>query len=126
MKTINPRRAFGAVATVAALSLGVAGPARAAIDCQGYVSSLSLDLNGWGLVTLSLSNGPNYVYLCNTEGSIRNSVPLGVCRTMYATLMAAKLSGKQMLIRFYDHASCGAIPSWTDAGTLGWTQVLQD
>jgi hypothetical protein len=45
---------------------------------------------------------------------------------MYATLMAAKVAGKGVSIRFYDHGSCSAIPSWADAGTLGWTILLTE
>lgn len=45
---------------------------------------------------------------------------------MYATLVTAKTTGKRVLIRFNDHATCGAIPVWTLAGALGWTMVLTD
>jgi hypothetical protein len=95
------------------------------VDCTGTVTNLSINLDNEGAVTLSLSSGPTSVYLCSIDG-IRNGVSATVCRTMYATLMAAKISGKGVLIRFLDYNACAAVPSWGNAGTLGWTQLLLD
>lgn len=101
-------------------------PARSAVDCKGSVSNLSVQLNAVGTITLSLSGGPTYTYLCNVgEGSL-NGVSPSVCKTMYATLLTAKATNKQVNIRFYDYDSCSAVPSWGNAGALGWTQVLLD
>lgn len=97
--------------------------AQAMVDCTGTVTNLSLQLNATGTVTLSLSGGPNWVYLCDVDGAGRNGVSPTVCRTMYASLLAAQQTGKPVLIRFYDHAACDAIPGWADAGALGWTRV---
>lgn len=97
--------------------------AQAVVDCTGTVTNLSLRLDTVGTVTLSLSGGPSWVYLCDVDGAGRNGVSPTVCRTMYASLMAAYQTGKPVLIRFYDHAACAAIPSWADAGALGWTRV---
>lgn len=109
----------------AALSLQ-AGRAEAVVDCTGQVSNLSLGLNVSGTVTLSLAGGPAWVYLCTTAGAPINGVATDVCKTMDATLLLAKATGKQVLIRFYEHESCTAIPPWAGAGTLGWTQVMLD
>ena len=97
-----------------------------AVDCLGYVSSLSLQLNQQGTVTVSLSNSPSYTYLCDIDGQGRNGVSPDVCRVMYSTLMAAKLANKQVSIRFYDYENCASVPAWTNAGTLGWTILLTD
>ena len=97
----------------------------AAVDCAGDVTNLSLQLNSLGTVTLSLSGGPAFVYLCDVDAT-RNGVSPMVCRTMYATLMAAKTSAKKVSIRFYNYDTCAAIPPYTDAGTLGWTVLLTD
>lgn len=101
-------------------------PTHAAIDCVGTITNLSLQLSTEGTVTLSLSDGPSYTYLCDTAGSGSSGVSPTVCRAMYATLLASKLSGKRVLIRFNDYSSCGAVPSWGNAGSLGWTQVVLD
>lgn len=101
------------------------GIASASIDCAGDVTNLSLQLDTVGTVTLSLSGGPSYTYLCNVDGS-RNGVSPIVCRTMYATLVAAKAAGKKVSIRFHNYNSCSAIPAWADAGALGWTVLLTD
>lgn len=97
--------------------------AQAVVDCTGTVTNLSLQLTTVGTVTLSLSGGPSMVYLCDVDGAGRNGESPAVCRTMYASLMAAHQTGEPVLIRFYDHAACDAIPSWADAGALGWTRV---
>ena len=94
-----------------------------AVDCQGTVDTLSFQMDGSGTVTLSLSGGPTYTYICNTLGTL-NGVPAADCRTMYATLMAAKLTGKQVLIRFYNYSTCATVPSWGASGPMGWTMVL--
>jgi len=113
------------VTTLACLGL-LANVSQAAVDCAGEVTSLSMQLNTTGTVTLSLAGGPSYTYLCDVDGTGRNGVSATVCRTMYATLMAAKTTGKKVLIRFYDFNSCAAIPAWADSGLLGWTMVLTD
>jgi len=109
------------------LIIALVAPHRALafVDCEGTVNTLSMQMDTLGLVTLSLSGGPTYTYLCAVDGTV-NGVSPTVCRTMYATLVTAKTTGKRVLIRFNDHASCSAIASWTLAGALGWTIVLTD
>jgi hypothetical protein len=112
-------------AVVAVQALGVAPAADAVVDCTGTITNLSVMLNGEGVVTLGLSSGPSYTYLCAVNNDT-NGVAAQVCRTMYATLVAAKLAGKPVLIRFYDYSTCSAVPNWAPAGTLGWNQLLLD
>ncbi len=95
------------------------------VDCTGKVDSLSLQLNRNGTVTLSLSGGPSYTYLCNIDGVEVNEVSFEVCKAMYSTLMAAKLANKEVGIRFYNYDSCDAVPSWGYPGRLGWTVLLK-
>lgn len=101
-------------------------PVHAAIDCTGTITNLSLQLSTAGTVTLSLSSGPTYTYLCDISDAGRNGVAPTVCKAMYATLLTAKATNKRVLIRFNDYSSCSAVPAWADAGSLGWTQVLID
>lgn len=110
----------------AGTALTVPAPASAEVDCSGFVTDLSLQLTSVGTVTLSLSGGPTYVYLCDIAGSGRNSVEPTVCKAMYTTLLAAKATSKKVLVRFYDYDSCSAIPAWVNAGSLGYTRVLID
>jgi hypothetical protein len=110
---------------VLALLISMYGNAYSQIDCAGTVDNLSLQLDTSGTVTLSLSGGPAFTYLCNLDG-IRNGVSPVVCRAMYASLMAAKTTGKRVSIRFYDYATCSAIPAWANSGALGWTVLLFD
>ena len=111
--------------TLVVTALVFTAQAHAVVDCTGTVTTLSVGLDASGVLTLGLSSGPNATYLCAINDDL-NGVPATVCRTMYATLMATKLSGKRVFIRFYDHATCAAVPNWAPAGTLGWTQVLLD
>jgi hypothetical protein len=111
--------------TLVVTALVFTAQAHAVVDCTGTVTNLSIQLDAYGTVTLGLSSGPAYTYLCLINGDY-NGVAAIVCRTMYATLMSAKLSGKRVLIRFYDHATCAAVPNWAPAGSLGWTQLLLD
>jgi hypothetical protein len=94
-----------------------------AVDCTGTVQTLSLQLDTQGIVTLSLSGGPTYTYLCAVDNTF-NGVSPTVCRTMYATLMTAKTTGEAVLIRFHDYSSCTAVPAWAAAGQLSWTMLL--
>lgn len=117
-----------AMRSIVALTLSISlltDVAFASVDCAGDVTNLSLQLDSVGTVTLSLSGGPSYTYLCAVDGS-RNGVSATVCRSMYATLVAAKTAGKKVSIRFNDYSSCSAIPSWADPGVLGWTVLLID
>lgn len=100
--------------------------ARAAIDCTGTITNLSLQLSTAGTVTLSLSGGPTYTYLCDIADAGRNGVAPVVCKAMYASLLTAKATNKQVLIRFNDYDSCSSVPAWGNAGSLGWTKVLLD
>lgn len=97
---------------------------KADVDCSGKVQHLSLALTTTGVVTVALEGGPTMVYLCAIDGPVYNGVSSEVCKAMYSTLMAAKLSGKKVLIRFYGQNSC-ALPGWTNY-PVGWTQVLAD
>ena len=112
--------------TIGASACLFSAGAHAQIDCIGEVTNLSLQLNTAGTITLSLSGGPSYTYLCDIDGAGRNGVSPAVCRTMYATLMTAKTTGKKVSIRFYDYNTCGSIPAWANSGNLGWTVLLTD
>ena len=67
-----------------------------------------------------------YFLVIPYHGEVENGVSFEACKAMYSTLMAAKITKKKMLIRFYDHESCGEVSSWAFPGRLGWTQVLRD
>lgn len=115
------RKGKSVLALAASLAFGFSSAAQAVVDCAGDITSLSLQLGAEGTIVLSLSGGPSHTYLCDIDGAGRNGVSPAVCRAMYASLMAAKVSAKKVYIRFYDYNTCSAVPEWGDAGTLGWT-----
>lgn len=106
------------------LSIAAYSNAFAQVDCTGTVDELSLQLIDDSVV-FSLSGGPSFTVLCSISEA-RNGVSAMGCRTMYSTLMAAKMTKKKVLIRFNDAASCAAVPSWSNAGSVGWTRLLLD
>jgi hypothetical protein len=122
------RRRFTRTVLSALISLGfglVAIPSFAWVDCTGTVTNLSLHFDMQGTVILGLSGGPSATYVCAVD-NVMNDVSPTVCRTMYASLMAAKLANKRVLIRFDDHSTCTSVPNWAPAGQLSWTQLLLD
>lgn len=100
-------------------------PGHAVVDCTGTITNLSVHLDGTGTVTLGLSSGPSYTYLCAINDYL-NNVQAVVCRTMYASLAAAKLAGKRVMIRFNDYSTCASVPNWDWAGSVGWNQLFLD
>jgi len=113
---------------IAALLLSlVASSAFAAVDCRGEITYLSLHLVIYGTVTVGLQGGPNATYVCDVDGPIvRNGVSPTVCRMLYATLVAAKTTGKQVVMRFHNFNSCSEVPSGHDSGPVDWAQLLTD
>src|SRR5688500_8298663 len=111
---------------VAAVLLLVAMPGHAIVDCTGTTTNLSMQLDATGTVTLGLSSGPSYTYLCGINSDLANNVPAVVCRTMYASLMAAKLAGKRVLLRFNNYSTCAGVSNWDHAGTLSWNRLFFD
>lgn len=122
----SPQRCRWRRGLAALMLLAMSLPAQAVVDCTGTVDNLSLHLDNSGTVTVSLSGGPSFVYLCTIDGVTTNGVSPAVCRSMYSTLALAKAMGKKVLIRFQNHTSCAAIPAWAQVGPLGWTQLLLD
>lgn len=117
-------------AVVATLSIaGAFTPALAAtVVCGGAVSVLGYHANG--LVMLQLENMNTPVFICSID---TNWEPLpgyittpAVCKTMYGSFLAAKLSGTPVNNVYFDMttapASCNAFAGWSNASVRHYLQ----
>lgn len=93
----------------------IAVPAYANYSCSGTVTYLGLD--GGGTLTVAGPGGLPAVYVCSMTTS-GNSWTTDTCKTAYATLLAAKVSGQTADIFFSDNLTCTTQPAWNSA-TLG-------
>src|SRR4051812_41271508 len=71
--------------------------------CTGQVGALAL--NPSGLVTVSIGTYASFVYLCQVGATYQGIAP-DVCKAIYATLLTAKATGKNVDIYFSDGGSC--------------------
>ena len=79
--------------------------------CTGQVSYLGLE--GGGNVVVALTNGPTIHSMCNIVNQGEYTVAPAVCKTMYATLLAAKLTERQVTIYYADNGyTCNTFPNW--------------
>lgn len=102
------------VLTVLSMAV-VATPAFANYECSGTITYLGL--SSGGTVTVAGPGGLPAVYVC-TLGVNANGWSADACKTAYATMLAAKLSGQQADIFFSDNLTCTTQPAW-NSSTLG-------
>ena len=107
----------------AALALTTAAQTHAAtVVCDGTVEQLAFHANGQLMLRLSSMNAP--VFFCSPDsdwvvaGAGYVTAP-GSCKTMYATFLSARLTGKPIAGIYFDGnevpASCTGWPAWTRA-----------
>lgn len=112
------RKTISAFYFLAALAL----PATsfAAYTCSGAVTFLGIDAGGSVVVAV----GASHIHtVCNmtTQGNFAMTVP--VCKATYASLVAARLTGKNMTIYYGDNGlTCETIPNWGSAPTTYFVQ----
>ena len=126
---MNVRRtANGLLAVAVAGVIGVTQTALAAeLTCSGTVVSLSYHASGGstgGSLMLRLSSMNVPVFICNPEGlwtvtGTSYTTPPATCKAIYATLLAARVSGTPLNSVYFDGdqvpASCNAWASWSVA-----------
>lgn len=102
--------------SVAAVLAASAPAAWANYSCNGAVGYLGIDQSGVVVVALANSTPIHKICSVTTQGSWFFSPP--ACKSVYATLMAAKLAGKSMTIYYNENGyTCGTIPAWADLPT---------
>lgn len=82
----------------------------AAYTCFGSVNYLGLGGDGNLVVAVGPSK-PNVICNVLSQGSF--AMPVSVCKAAYASLVAARVSGKGMGIYYGDNGlTCETIPNW--------------
>jgi len=99
----------------------VAMPAHAANQyyCTGPVTFLAA--NKGGTVELAGPGNVTYIHVC-VLGATANGWTPDSCKAAYATLLAAKLSGQQVNLIFFDSLTCTTQPAFDDSteSNLQW------
>lgn len=94
----------------------ICGTAYANYECTGPVRGLTITPTG-EVVAESIAGPITWPVLCSIE-TTENNVPLDTCKAIYATLLAAQLSGQPVTLWFNDNLTCSTHPTW--ALLTGW------
>lgn len=105
-----------------ALSLALSSIANSAtVVCNGTVDQLAYHQPGQLMLRLSSMNVP--IFICSTEadwnvpGSLSGTTTTSACKTIYATLLSARLTHNQISSMYFDGddvpAACNAFSVWT-------------
>jgi hypothetical protein len=97
------------------LSLAVVAiPAHANYQCTGTVTYVAITPSGDIVVRMSGAGATPDIYICKLgAASSGNGWTADACKSAYATLLAAKLSGQSASIWFNDNLTCSTQPSFT-------------
>ena len=85
--------------------------------CTGTVTMLFI--NGAGTVVVQGPGGLPAIGLCSVTAATTNFA-VDSCKTAYATLLAAKLSGQSATVNFNDSLTCSTQPTWGNSNTSAW------
>jgi hypothetical protein len=102
------------------LSMAVAMPAYGGqYYCTGQVTFLAVHQGG--IVEVAGPGNVTYVHVCQL-GVTANGWNPDSCKTAYATLLAAKLSGQPVNLIFFDNLTCTTQPAYSDSteSTIMW------
>lgn len=91
--------------------------------CTGTITWLSMASDGTVFVG-GPGGVPVAVHLCNINTTDTNGIGAQTCKSYYATLLAARLSGAQVSIDFSDSLSCSTQPAW--GATVSLYHLHQD
>jgi hypothetical protein len=78
--------------------------------CTGTVTYLGIQNDG-GIV-VGGPNGIPDIEICSVTTPV-NNFTTDNCKAVYATLLAAKVSGQQVSVYFNDNLTCSTQPAWT-------------
>ncbi|MGX9773216.1 hypothetical protein ACWYXN_06865 [Janthinobacterium aestuarii] len=93
---------------LAALSLITSVPASANYTCSGPVKGVAI--NGLGGVVAESIGKVQWAFLCNVE-TATNGISPATCKVMYATLITAQTSGRNVTLWVTDNSTvCPDLP----------------
>lgn len=94
---------------VLAVLLAANLPAMAYYTCTGPVTGVSMNTNG--TVWVSGFGGIVDGGICQI-GATANGISSDTCKAIYARLLLAEATGRQLTMYFSDNLSCTTQPSW--------------
>lgn len=107
---------------VTLLAGAVSVSADAAVFCTGNINRVGVDPGG--VVTMySPAVAPDFVYVCQIGGTT-NGVSSDACKSIYATLLAAKAQGVAVQWAFNDSTTCGQRAAWTYLSNWYWGPIV--
>lgn len=81
-----------------------------AYSCGGAITYLAIDSSGAVFVA---AGGTPVHAICNIQTQGSYAMPTTVCKAAYASLVAARIAGKNMMLYYFDNGfSCTTLPSW--------------
>lgn len=87
--------------------------------CTGTVTYLGVDSVDNGVIVVGGPGGLPDIGLCSLSQA--GAFTTDACKAIYATLLAAKLSGQTISISFSDNLTCSTQPAWGAPGsTSAW------
>ena len=100
------------LSVILAFSGSLSADAFANYFCAGTVSYLGVDRSGAVFVALDNSTKTHAICNMNNQGGYL-MVPVA-CKTAYAALLSAKVSGRSIRLYYEDNGySCNTIPDWS-------------
>lgn len=95
----------------------------AALYCAGSVSNLVSRNNGEVLFKAGFRN--DYIAVCSLQAS-RDGVSIDQCKSWYATLLAAQMSGTPVSLHYQNsqnYSSCSVVPIYSDAPSPNYVMI---
>lgn len=106
----------------AAVAVGVSNAQGATVICNGTVDMLAYHQPGRLMLRLSSMNHP--VFICSAEsewvvaGSVSGNTSPSTCKALYATFLAARVTGASLTGLYLDGdqvpAACDSFAPWTN------------
>lgn len=96
-----------------------------AYDCTGQVTTIQISPAG---VVATSFGSMGWVYLCSVN-EVYNNVKPEACKTIYSTMLSAKLSNKKVVFWFSDNSNdCtnAAHPAWANLQHWYWGPAIMD
>ncbi len=97
------------------LTLFLSLTAQAGTNCTGKIERLGFSPTS-GDVHLQIQPSAGIFRVCNLDNAV-GGITANVCKNMYSTFLAARISGKNVTLVFSDSVSCSSLGSWEYAAS---------
>lgn len=98
-----------------------------AFDCQGLVRQPSVEVSTGDVLAQGIGD-LRWPRLCNLRATSPQGITPETCKTIYATLMTASLTGKPVRVatKTAPYTSCAAYPEWARLPDFYWMVLVTD